>query len=261
MAVKTKIISYVVYKRIIVIKLWLIACFNRLIKQWKFTEASAREVKSGEIPQASRQNYFLWIFEKINFSNQTPLSDLLLDVKIANSVHWQRPPPWAPSLPQDVTVIRRRKHRHKSTNPTISEGRYFPSSDSWGGRENSEAGVSKQAPQKEVAHSTLPLILAQGSKWKPKQYISFQNKEREGGKKKISFSEYLWFLAGSWCWRGGLLWVLHFILFLHTIHADFSRAARRNHFTSKTLLLSGKKKSYRWFLPFFIWCPLSSLLF
>lgn len=52
---------------------------------------------------------------------------------------------------------------------------------------------------------------------------------------------YLWFLAGSWCWRGRLLCALHFILFLHTIHADFSRAARRNHFTSKTLLLSGKK--------------------
>lgn len=65
----------------------------------------------------------------------------------------------------------------------MSEGRYFPSSDSWGDRQNSEAGVSEQAPQSEVAHCTLPLILAQGSKRKSKQYISFQNKER--GKKKI----------------------------------------------------------------------------
>lgn len=48
------------------------SCFNRLIKQWKFTDESAREVKSGEIPQALRQNYFLWTFEKKQIFQQKP---------------------------------------------------------------------------------------------------------------------------------------------------------------------------------------------
>lgn len=127
---------------------------------------------------------------KINFSNQT--LKVILDVKIANNIHWQWSPPWAPSLPQDVTVMRRRKHRQKSTNPNIAKGRYFASSDSWGDWENSEAGVSEQAPQSEVAHSTLPLILAQGSKWKSKQYISLQNKERQKKKNPKPPNLILW---------------------------------------------------------------------
>lgn len=129
-------------------------------------------------PKPPEKIIFSERLRKILFSDKNPFK--WSDTWCENS--YQCPLTAIPSLsqplPQDVIVIRRRKHRQKSTNRNISEGRYFPSSDSWGDRENSEAGESEQALQSEAAHSTLPLILAQGSKWKSKKYISFQNKER-----------------------------------------------------------------------------------
>lgn len=104
------------YIRTLVPKLSLISHFNCwLVKQWKFTDGSARLDEAGETSQAPTKKSPLHTCEKINLSNyeQNPLSDLMLSVKITKIICWHRSPPWPPSLPQVIWVIRRWKIQTK----------------------------------------------------------------------------------------------------------------------------------------------------